>query len=156
MRLLTLPVQLFCSLAALSILVIQFNHFSMRTEKEVKNVLGTTLESCCTDPMTGYYRDGSCHTGSDDLGSHVVCAIMTRAFLDYTKACGNDLCTPIPGYNFPGLNPGDKWCLCALRWKEAMKAGKAPKVNLAATHEKALQFISLEELKQYSVDEITE
>lgn len=154
MRLTTQPIQLFCSLAALVIVFIQFNYFSMRTEKDAKNVLGTKLESCCTDPMTGYYRDGSCHTGLDDTGSHVVCAIMTREFLDYTKSRGNDLCTPLPAYNFPGLNPGDKWCLCALRWKEAMQAGKAPKVELSATHEKALQFVSLKELKQHAVGEV--
>lgn len=118
----------------------------------VKNVLGTALESCCTDPMTGFYRDGSCHTGPNDYGVHVVCAVMTQAFLDYTKSCGNDLCTPAPQYNFPGLKPGDKWCLCATRWRDALKAGKAPKIILASTHERMLRHVPLEVLKKHAVD----
>ncbi len=115
-----------------------------------ENVLGEALESCCTSPMTGFYRDGSCHTGPQDRGSHVVCAQLTEAFLRYTKAQGNDLSTPQPAYNFPGLRPGDKWCLCALRWKEALEDGVAPPVVLASTHKAALQHISLEELQANS------
>ncbi len=113
-----------------------------------KNVLGTKLEICCTDPMTGFYRNGSCDTGFDDYGTHVVCAEMTQEFLDYTKSKGNDLCTARPEYNFPGLKPGDKWCLCAIRWKEAFEAGVAPPVVLESTHQKALEFIQFEDLKK--------
>jgi len=115
-----------------------------------QNVLGTPLESCCTSPMTGFYRDGSCHTGSQDRGVHVVCAQLTEAFLRYTKAQGNDLSTPQPAYNFPGLKSGDKWCLCAARWKEAMDDGVAPPVVLASTHEAALKHVSLDELKAHA------
>jgi len=117
-----------------------------------KNVLGTALQSCCTDPMTGFYRNGSCQTGPDDFGTHVVCALMTKEFLDYTLAQGNDLCTARPEYHFPGLKPGDKWCLCAVRWQEAFEAGVAPNVVLESTHEKALEFIKLEDLKAHMVD----
>jgi len=116
-------------------------------QEATKNVLGTNLQSCCTDPVTGFYRNGFCQTGPEDYGTHVVCAEMTQAFLDFTKSRGNDLCTAIPAYNFPGLKPGDKWCLCALRWKEAYLAGFAPPVILAGTHEKALQYVDLEILK---------
>ncbi|MEM9990787.1 MAG: DUF2237 domain-containing protein [Bacteroidota bacterium] len=121
--------------------------------KTAKNVLGEPLASCCTDPMTGYYRDGFCNTNIDDRGSHVICAQMTQAFLDFTKSRGNDLCTPVPAYRFPGLNVGDKWCLCALRWREALQEGVAPPVELAATHEKALQYVRLEDLKAHSLIE---
>jgi uncharacterized protein (DUF2237 family) len=100
--------------------------------------------------MTGFYRDGSCHTGPQDRGVHVVCAQLTEAFLRYTKAQGNDLSTPQPDYNFPGLKPGDKWCLCAARWKEAMDDGVAPPVVLASTHEAALKHASLDELKAHA------
>lgn len=109
-----------------------------------KNVLGTELQACCYEPKTGFYRDGFCRTGPEDVGTHVVCAIMTAEFLVYTKEQGNDLSTPMPMYQFPGLKPGDKWCLCASRWKQAYKAGKAPEVVLEATHEKALQIIDFE------------
>ncbi|EDX84483.1 hypothetical protein S7335_2180 [Synechococcus sp. PCC 7335] len=115
-----------------------------------ENVLGGSLESCCSDPMTGFYRDGSCHTGPQDRGVHVVCAQLTDAFLRYTKAQGNDLSTPQPLYNFPGLKPGDRWCLCASRWKEAMDDGVAPPVVLASTHKAALQYVSLDDLKAHS------
>ncbi len=115
-----------------------------------KNVLGTLLESCGTSPMTGFYRDGCCKTGADDHGSHVVCAMVTREFLAYTKARGNDLSTPNPW--FPGLKPGDRWCLCAARWKEALNAGVAPPVVLEATHEKALRYVSLDDLKRHAVN----
>jgi uncharacterized protein (DUF2237 family) len=109
-----------------------------------KNVLGTQLQACCYEPKTGFYRDGFCRTGPEDVGTHVVCAIMTAEFLVYTKEQGNDLSTPMPMYQFPGLQPGDKWCLCASRWKQAYKSGKAPEVVLEATHEKALQIIDFE------------
>jgi uncharacterized protein len=114
-----------------------------------KNILGTKLEICSLEPLTGYYRDGYCNTGPTDTGTHVVAAIITQEFLDFTKSQGNDLQTPIPEYGFPGLKPGDSWCLCATRWLEAERAGVAPTINLKATHEKALEFISLELLKTY-------
>jgi len=117
-----------------------------------RNVLGGPLATCCTAPLTGFYRDGSCHTGPQDLGTHVVCAQVTQAFLEFSVARGNDLVTPVPQFHFPGLHPGDKWCLCALRWKEALDAGVAPPVVLAATHEKALEFVSLDDLKRHAVD----
>lgn len=117
-----------------------------------RNVLGGPLATCCTAPLTGFYRDGSCHTGPQDVGTHVVCAQVTPEFLEFSVARGNDLVTPVPQFHFPGLNAGDKWCLCALRWKEALDAGVAPPVVLAATHEKALEFVSLEDLKRHAVD----
>ena len=110
------------------------------------NVFGQPLELCCDNPKTGFYRDGFCNTGSIDLGTHVVCAEMTKEFLDYTKSKGNDLSTPNPIYDFPGLKPGDCWCLCALRWKEAYEAGVAPKVKLEATHDKALEYLTIDQL----------
>lgn len=119
---------------------------------EAKNVLGQKLEICCTSPMTGFYRNGMCETGAQDFGSHVVCAQVTQEFLEFTKARGNDLSTPMPMYDFPGLKPGDRWCLCASRWKEALDAGFAPPINLAATHEATLKVVSLEVLKEHSVD----
>jgi len=115
----------------------------------VKNVLGSPLVACCFEPLTGYYRDGFCNTDASDYGTHTVCAIMTKAFLDYTATKGNDLSTPKPVYNFPGLKPGDKWCLCALRWFEAYKANVAPKLILEACHQKTLEFVPLEILKEY-------
>lgn len=119
---------------------------------EAHNVLGSALECCCTDPMTGFYRDGFCKTGGGDFGVHVVCAQVTQEFLEYTKAQGNDLSTPMPMFNFPGLRPGDRWCLCAARWKEALDAGVAPPVVLSATHASALEYVSLRELQQYAID----
>ncbi|MEM0981403.1 MAG: DUF2237 domain-containing protein [Cyanobacteria bacterium P01_H01_bin.58] len=119
---------------------------------DVKNVLGGTLESCSTDPMTGFYRDGCCQTGAGDMGRHVVCAQVTEAFLSYTRAQGNDLSTPMPLYNFPGLQPGDRWCLCASRWKEALDDGVAPPVVLEATHAAALNDVSLEQLQAHALD----
>lgn len=113
---------------------------------DAKNVLGNKLEVCCTSPMTGFYRNGRCDTGPDDSGIHVVCAQMTAEFLSFTKARGNDLSTPRS--NFPGLKSGDCWCLCASRWQEALEAGVAPPVNLSSTHEAALNYVSLEDLKQ--------
>lgn len=118
-------------------------------ERESKNVLGTALCSCCFEPKTGFYRDGFCKTGAEDYGTHVVCAIMTEEFLEYTKLKGNDLSTPIPQWSFPGLKAGDKWCLCIMRWLEAVKAEKAPKIVLEATHEKALEYTTLEVLSGY-------
>ena len=112
------------------------------------NVMGEPLKSCGSKPLTGFYRDGFCNTGPEDSGSHVVAAVVTKEFLEFTKSQGNDLQTPNPNFNFPGLKPGDKWCLCANRWKEAHKAGVAPPVILEATHEKALKFIDLETLEK--------
>nr|WP_081927623.1 DUF2237 domain-containing protein [Nonlabens ulvanivorans] len=123
----------------------------MQTDQPM-NVLGTALESCCTNPMTGYWRDGYCRTASEDYGTHVICAVMTQEFLDYTKSRGNDLSTPIAAYSFPGLKPGDKWCLCILRWLEAEKAGVAPQINLMATDDAALKYTSLELLKKHAIE----
>jgi uncharacterized protein (DUF2237 family) len=119
---------------------------------EATNVVGGKLETCCTSPMTGYYRDGKCNTGGGDFGAHTVCAQLTEEFLQFTKSNGNDLSTPVPEFNFPGLKPGDCWCLCASRWKEAMDAGVAPPVVLAATHALTLEYVSLDELKQHAAD----
>ncbi|MGF1474146.1 MAG: DUF2237 family protein [Geminicoccaceae bacterium] len=115
-------------------------------------VLGEPLGVCSTKPMTGFYRTGCCETGPEDAGSHLVCAEMTAAFLDFTRSRGNDLSTARPAFGFPGLKPGDRWCLCALRWREALEAGCAPKVALRATHEKVLDFISLDDLKRHALD----
>ena len=116
-----------------------------------RNILGQELKSCCKKPMTGFFRDGFCRTGNADHGVHVVCAIITEKFLKFTKSCGNDLGTPNSSYGFPGLKSGDKWCLCASRWKEAWKAGVAPLVDIEATHEKALEIIEKELLLKYRV-----
>ena len=118
-----------------------------------KNVLGTDLQLCSMDPITGFYRDGCCNTGAGDVGVHVVCAEMTDDFLAFSKARGNDLSTPIPEYDFPGLKSGDHWCLCAQRWQEAFEAGKAPRVDLNATHISALEFCDLDALKKHAVDD---
>jgi uncharacterized protein (DUF2237 family) len=115
------------------------------------NVLGTPLVACSHDPITGYFRDGCCRTNELDLGTHVVCAKVTAEFLDFSRSRGNDLMTPRPGSSFPGLQPGDKWCLCATRWLEAFHAGLAPPVDLEATHSKALEMITLAQLQlQYN------
>ncbi|MBE9186907.1 DUF2237 domain-containing protein [Microcoleus sp. LEGE 07076] len=119
---------------------------------EATNVLGGKLETCCTSPMTGYYRDGKCNTGGGDLGAHTVCAQLTEEFLQFTKRRGNDLSTAVPEFKFPGLKPGDCWCLCAARWKEAMDAGCAPLVVLSATHVLTLEYVSLDELKEHAAD----
>ncbi len=116
------------------------------------NVLGTPLEICCTSPMTGFYRDGMCNTGAGDFGAHTVCAQVTEEFLLFSKTRGNDLLTPVPAYGFPGLKPGDRWCLCASRWKEALDAGVAPPVMLSATHASTLEYVSLDDLKQHALD----
>ena len=111
------------------------------------NVLGGPLAPCSTDPMTGYFRNGACDTCAQDTGSHTVCAVLTAEFLAYSKYVGNDLSTPRPEFRFPGLKPGDHWCLCAARFLQAADEGCAPKVNLAATHEKALEVVALDLLK---------
>ena len=123
--------------------------FSEAEPKRAKNILGTELELCCSSPRTGYFRDGFCHTNLQDEGAHVVCAVMTAEFLVFSKSRGNDLSTPRPEFNFPGLSEGDRWCLCAIRWKEAYDAGCAPLLNPKATHERALEYMSLEELKKH-------
>lgn len=116
-----------------------------------KNVLGGPLEACCHAPLTGYFRDGYCRTDDTDHGRHVVCAEMTAEFLDYTKSRGNDLSTPRPEFDFPGLAPGDRWCLCALRWKEAWDEGVAPPVILESCEETALELVPFEALKQHAI-----
>lgn len=115
-----------------------------------KNVFGEPLEICCTNPLTGYFRDGLCRTVFQDTGTHTVCAIMTDEFLKFSASKGNDLITPIPQYQFPGLKAGDKWCLCVMRWLQAEKSGKAPKLILEATHEKTLEYTSLSVLINYA------
>lgn len=117
-----------------------------------KNVLGSELQTCSQDPMTGFYRDGCCNTGAGDHGVHVVCCEMTADFLEFSKSRGNDLSTPVPHFGFPGLQPGDRWCLCAQRWQEAWEAGMAPRVHLAATHMAALEFVDLENLMDHALD----
>lgn len=114
-----------------------------------QNVLGTDLESCSQDPLTGFFRDGCCNTGADDAGVHVVCARVTDDFLEFSKAQGNDLSTPNLAFGFKGLSEGDQWCLCAARWKEAFDAGKAPKLVLEATHAAMLEWATLDELKSH-------
>lgn len=115
-----------------------------------RNVLGEPLDICCTNPMTGYFRDGFCRTVSQDTGTHTVCAIMNDEFLQFSASMGNDLITPIPHYQFPGLKAGDKWCLCVNRWIQAYKAGKAPMLLLEATHEKTLDYIELDNLVKFA------
>ena len=115
-----------------------------------RNVLGTELACCCDSPKTGFYRDGYCHTGPQDLGSHTVCAHVTQAFLEFQVRCGNDLVTPRPEFGFPGLKAGDRWCVCVLRWKDALEAGVAPPVILTACHEKALEVVSLDALQAHA------
>ncbi len=116
-----------------------------------RNILGDPLQPCCFEPLTGFMRDGYCHTNAMDQGTHVVCAVMTQEFLDYTRSRGNDLSTPIPAYNFPGLKPGDKWCLCILRWLEAVEAGCAPQIVLESVDKAALKYTTLEVLKDHAV-----
>lgn len=123
----------------------------MTASGDDKNVLGGPLKLCSSDPLTGFYRDGYCKTGPQDSGRHVVAAQVDQKFLDFTATKGNDLQTPRPEFRFLGLKPGDRWCLCALRWKEALDAGVAPKVDLEATHEKALEFIRLEDLEAHKL-----
>lgn len=117
-----------------------------------RNVLGGPLGVCSNRPMTGFFRDGCCNTGPQDIGSHTVCVLLTDEFLTFSKARGNDLSTPRPEFEFPGLKEGDRWCLCAARWQEALVAGKAPRVVLNATNEAALEVVRLEDLKRYAID----
>ena len=119
---------------------------------EPLNVFGETLLPCSDDPLTGFLRDGCCNTNDQDVGSHTVCVLVTEEFLQYSRFAGNDLSTPMPEYGFPGLKPGDRWCLCAPRWREALDAGHAPRVVLAATHEGSLEFASLADFKKYAID----
>lgn len=120
-----------------------------------KNVFGEPLIPCCYEPMTGYFRDGYCRTDESDRGTHVVCAIMTEEFLSFSKNAGNDLSTPRPEYQFPGLKPGDRWCLCATRWREAYDHGKAPKVILEACAEESLNYIEMEMLIEHAFKDDT-
>jgi uncharacterized protein (DUF2237 family) len=127
-------------------------HDTEREDPEALNVLGGELVPCSLAPRTGFYRNGCCETGPEDVGLHTVCAVMTAEFLAFSKAAGNDLSTPVPEYGFPGLKPGDRWCLCAPRWKEALDAGAAPRVVLEATHEETLAITPLGVLKDYAAD----
>jgi uncharacterized protein len=123
-----------------------------RYDAAARNVLGRELRPCSTSPMTGFFRNGCCETSHEDLGMHTVCAVMTAEFLAYSRSVGNDLSTPRPGFGFAGLKPGDRWCLCAPRWKEALDAGAAPQVVLDATHEETLAIVPLGVLKDYAVE----
>lgn len=120
-----------------------------------QNVLGSDLVPCSTTPLTGFYRDGCCNTGPDDHGLHLVCAVMTREFLDFSKNVGNDLSTPRPEFNFPGLQPGDRWCLCVQRWTQALAVGCAPRVVLESTHIHALEWANLDDLKAHAAEDST-
>lgn len=124
----------------------------MSTSNQSRNVLGEPLADCGFDPVTGFYRDGCCQVGPDDLGVHAVCSEVTREFLEFSRQQGNDLSTPRPEFGFPGLRPGDRWCLCAARWQEAFEAGAAPRIVLQATHETALEHSSLADLKRHAID----
>ena len=117
-----------------------------------RNVLGTELQVCGVEPLTGFYRDGCCTSGPEDIGSHTVCAVVTREFLEHQRSVGNDLTTPVPAYGFPGLNPGDSWCVVAARWLQSYQAGVAAPIVLAATNEKAIEVVPLVILAQYGVD----
>ena len=124
---------------------------TIRYDETARNVLGGELEPCSVDPVTGFYRNGCCETGPHDLGLHTVCCVMTEAFLAFSMSVGNDLSTPQPSVGFPGLRPGDRWCVCAPRWKEALDAGMAPPVVLEATHEETLAIVPLGVLKDHAV-----
>jgi len=117
-----------------------------------KNVLGGELEPCGTEPLTGFHRDGCCNTGAEDVGVHTVCAVMTEEFLDFSLSQGNDLLTAVPAFGFPGLAPGDRWCVCAPRWAQALEAGAAPAVVLAATHVRTLDWVDLDDLRAHAVE----
>ena len=119
--------------------------------QKAKNVLGTELQACCFEPKTGWYRDGFCNTDMNDHGSHVVCAEMTDEFLNFSAKCGNNLKTPMPAYGFPGLKAGDKWCLCVSRWKEAMEVGLAPPIILESSHQKALETVTIDDLRKHQL-----
>jgi uncharacterized protein (DUF2237 family) len=120
-------------------------------QQVARNVLGTELKPCSTKPLTGFFRDGCCNTTSEDLGAHTVCVEVTEEFLEFSKAAGNDLSTPRPEFAFPGLEPGNRWCLCAARWVEASEEGKAPRVVLESTHERTLEFVPLATLKRFAI-----
>ena len=122
------------------------------TPRPSRNVLGGPLKPCSTSPMTGFFRNGNCDTCAEDQGCHTVCVEVTDEFLTFSLALGNDLSTPRPEYHFPGLQPGDRWCLCVGRWKEALDAGMAPQVVLGATHEEALAVVALADLKRHAID----
>jgi len=117
-----------------------------------RNVLGGILGSCSEQPMTGFFRDGCCNTSDEDFGSHTICVVLTADFLEFSRARGNDLTTPRPEFAFPGLQPGERWCLCAARWREALHAGKAPRVVLNSTNEACLLIVSLDDLKRHAID----
>lgn len=127
---------------------------SIDSDKNLLNVYGEKLQACCLDPMTGYYRNGICQTDASDLGTHIVCARVTDEFLEYSKKKGNDLITPNPAYNFPGLKHGDGWCLCISRWYEAHKDGVAPPIDLHSTHMKALEYVPLAILEAYAYQKL--
>ena len=125
---------------------------TQRQPRQQRNVFGDPLSVCSQQPLTGFYRSGCCHTGPEDVGLHTVCVEVTADFLAFSKARGNDLSTAQPEFGFPGLNPGDRWCLCSARWREALDAGKAPRVILAATHEATLEIVALADLKRHAID----
>jgi len=120
--------------------------------KRSRNVFGEALEVCSTNPMTGFFRNGCCDTSDQDVGSHTVCVVVTKTFLEFSASKGNDLSTPVPAFGFQGLKEGDRWCLCAPRWQEAFEAGQAPRVLLRATHEAALEYCVLADLKRHAID----
>ena len=122
------------------------------SEENQLNIFNEPLEACSFDPVTGFFRSGCCETSVQDSGSHTVCAIMTEEFLKFSKSKGNDLSTPVPAFDFPGLNSGDRWCLCAARWLEAYEAGSAPSIIARATHRRALEIIPMEAMKEFSLD----
>ena len=122
------------------------------SEEDQLNIFKEPLEACSFDPVTGFFRSGCCETSQQDTGSHTVCAIMTEEFLKFSKSKGNDLSTPVPAFDFPGLNSGDRWCLCAARWLEAYEAGSAPSIIARATHRRALEIIPMEAMKEFSLD----
>ncbi|TVQ40776.1 MAG: DUF2237 domain-containing protein [Wenzhouxiangella sp.] len=124
----------------------------MAEQASARNVLGEPLLPCSMKPVTGFFRDGCCNTSAEDVGSHTICAVMTESFLEFSVSRGNDLVSPRPAFGFPGLKPGDRWCLCAPRWREAMEAGCAPRVSLSATHERALEYVSLDQLRTHAVE----
>ena len=122
------------------------------SEEDQLNIFNEPLQACSFDPVTGFFRSGCCETSEQDTGSHTVCAIMTEEFLKFSKSKGNDLSTPVPAFDFPGLNSGDRWCLCAARWLEAYEAGSAPSIIARATHRRALEIIPMEAMKEFSLD----
>jgi uncharacterized protein len=124
----------------------------MAASEPQRNVLGAPIEACSLEPRTGFFRDGCCRTSEADLGRHTVCVRVTAEFLEFSRSCGNDLSTPRAEFGFPGLKPGDRWCLCAARWQEALLAGAAPRVVLRATHESALDIIELADLSRHAID----